>query len=499
MDLQTPKTKRLLGEIARTADRQRAVEGLVSLVTNNYGLHMFDVVEQVKRRLSSDMGTIIRFEGPKFKVSEMVTRTEFENIIRTEIQNIEKTLDETVRDSGLRPNQIDAVIRTGGSSNIPVFKYMLMEKFGAKKVQAIDTFSSVTSGLGVYAHGIEAGEIEARVYTADDLPKGKGQSTEQSVTSVNLELLQRRMLAHEEERSGQTAVQKVLMVLTEGNKLRLARVEADWLQDEETVKLPVAIPDNESRVLTAQVLTLDEPLLLATSFFRFLLTTPGHLLDLQEMRMTAADFYHFRPDEYVSTFGPWEKMKAHEKFLVVTTQGHARAYNLAGLVESIEGPAPLQFDRLAVGLPLLVTGADVTDELVLTLDNGRAVRYCIGELPLRGVQAINRRDGEQLTGATLAESGSEVVLITADGYGKRMQVDEVAVPDRPNTRGRVIVTRNEVRGMVAAPEGEDLWVVTDRKLVGVESGRIPLDGEGSTKSYKFLKGKGLGRVLGFLE
>jgi DNA gyrase/topoisomerase IV subunit A len=137
--------------------------------------------------------------------------------------------------------------------------------------------------------------------------------------------------------------------------------------------------------------------------------------------------------------------------------------------------------------------------LVLTLDNGRAVRYCIGELPLRGVQAINRRDGEQLTGATLAESGSEVVLITADGYGKRMQVDEVAVPDRPNTRGRVIVTRNEVRGMVAAPEGEDLWVVTDRKLVGVESGRIPLDGEGSTKSYKFLKGKGLGRVLGFLE
>jgi hypothetical protein len=135
----------------------------------------------------------------------------------------------------------------------------------------------------------------------------------------------------------------------------------------------------------------------------------------------------------------------------------------------------------------------------MALDNGRAVRYCIGELPLRGVQAINRRNGEQLTGIALAESGQEIVLITADGYGKRMAVDWVDVPDRPNTRGRVIITRNDLRGAAVVPDGGMMWVVTAEKVVGLECGRVPIDDEGSTKSYKFLKGKGVGNVLGILN
>lgn len=501
IDLQTPKTRKLLHEIARTADRQRAVEGLVSLVENNYGLQMFDVIEQVKRRLSDEMATMIRFEGPKFRVSEMVKRSEFEQIIFAETQLIEKHLDETVRQSGLRPDQIDAVIRTGGSSSIPVFKYMLMEKFGAKKVQAIDTFSSVTSGLGVYAHGIAAGEIEAKGYTIDDLPKRPGQAKEQSVASVNLGLVQRRMQAREEEAAGvQREAQRLLLLLTEGNRLLLSKMGDIELSEETAVPLPFQIAPHEKRILAAQTLTLEEPLLLATSFFRFLLTTPGHLLDLQEMGMTAADFYHFKADEYITTFGRWAQIKKQEKFVLVTTQGHVRAYNMEGLIETIEGPTPLQFDRHAAGLPAAILGANPTHELLLALDNGRAVRYCIGDLPLRGIQALNRRNGEQLTGIALARSGSEeVILITADGYAKRMPMDDVAVPDRPNTRGRVIITRNELRGAAVVPDGEIMWVITDRGMAALEIGRLPLDDEGSTKSYKFLKGKETGNILGFLN
>ena len=33
----------------------------------------------------------------------------------------------------------------------------------------------------------------------------------------------------------------------------------------------------------------------------------------------------------------------------------------------------------------------------------------------------------------------------------------------------------------------------------MECGRLPLDDEGSTKSYKFLKGKETGNILGFLN
>ncbi len=310
------------------------------------------------------------------------------------------------------------------------------------------------------------------------------------------------MAAREEEAGGvQVEEQKVLMLLTEGNQLLASKISKDAFTAEEPVDLPVQLPNKEERVLSAQVASLEEPVLLATSFFRFLLTTPGHLLDLKAMGMTAADFYHFRPDEYITAFGRWEQIKQHEKFLLVTTYGHARVYNLEGnLVESIEGPSPVQFDRHAAGLPAAILGANVTDQLLLALDNGRAVRYCLGDLPLRGVQAINRRNGEQLTGIALAQSGGDqLILMTADGYGKRMQIDWVAAPDRPNTRGRVIIARNNLRGAAIIQDGGTIWAITAEKILPLETGRLPLDNEGGTKSHKFLKQKNTKNFLGFLN
>ncbi len=158
-ELQTIENRRRLRDIAQTSDDRQGINALISLVSNNYTLQMFDLVEAAKRKLSEDMATMIRFATPEFKMTEMVTRSEFEKIIRPEIVTIEQHLDETLAASGLRSSDIDAVIRTGGSSTIPAFRYMLVQKFGREKVMATDTFSSVVSGLGIIAHGIKtAGE-----------------------------------------------------------------------------------------------------------------------------------------------------------------------------------------------------------------------------------------------------------------------------------------------------------------------------------------------------
>ena len=52
----------------------------------------------------------------------------------------------------MEPAEIDAVVKTGGSSNIPVFSDMLARIFGQEKVKASDVFSSVTGGLAIKAH-----------------------------------------------------------------------------------------------------------------------------------------------------------------------------------------------------------------------------------------------------------------------------------------------------------------------------------------------------------
>jgi molecular chaperone DnaK (HSP70) len=59
----------------------------------------------------------------------------------------------TVAASGLELEEIDAVVKTGGSSNIPAFSNMLESLFGSERVIASNTFSSVVSGLAIHASG----------------------------------------------------------------------------------------------------------------------------------------------------------------------------------------------------------------------------------------------------------------------------------------------------------------------------------------------------------
>jgi len=83
---------------------------------------------------------------------EMYTRSQFEKDIQELRQQIKEVLLTTVADAGLEPGQIDAIVKTGGSSNIPAFTQMLADIFGMGRVKASDVFSSVTAGLAIKAY-----------------------------------------------------------------------------------------------------------------------------------------------------------------------------------------------------------------------------------------------------------------------------------------------------------------------------------------------------------
>ena len=62
------------------------------------------------------------------------------------MRDVEKVLLDTIAKSGLDIAEIDAVVKTGGSSNIPLFKEMLARIFGVEKVKELSSFSSVVAG-----------------------------------------------------------------------------------------------------------------------------------------------------------------------------------------------------------------------------------------------------------------------------------------------------------------------------------------------------------------
>lgn len=496
LELQTPENRQLLQEIAQTARKPRQIQALISLVANNYSLQMFDLAEQAKRDLSQRIGAMIHMQGPGFNVYEMVTRSEFEQIIHDETQAIENHLLETVRASGLAAEQIDAVIRTGGSSQIPVFQHMLQRHFGLNKVQGIDTFSSVTAGLGIYAHALDAGEIETQVHTAGERPFSERATGQPNVLSVNLEMMQRRLALQEDAGRGEQPAQTVLALLDSRGELGVATLPPQWLAKTEPIPL-VELGDAATlRPQAALAATPDDPLLLVTSHYRFFLLSVRQMLELRELGVSPADFYHFKADEQVCALNRWLALKKQEKLLLVTSKGYLRAYNVENLCESIEGPVPLQFDQPLPGVPLALFGAVAGQEIVVVLDNSRAVRWPLSALPLQGVQAINRRPEENVAAALPVTPGTELVMITAAGYGRRLPGEAIPVPGRPNSRGRVMLSRRDVRGTAALGQEEILWLVTSRGIRPLVVDRLPPGNGSSTKAVRAVRLEPGEEVLG---
>jgi molecular chaperone DnaK (HSP70) len=93
----------------------------------------------------------IRFVGQDIDIWQMVTRSQFEAITRSEWRQIREAVIDTLERSGLEPAQIDAVVRTGGSSSIPASLNLLGGLFGPEKLVEEDLFTGVTAGLGIVA------------------------------------------------------------------------------------------------------------------------------------------------------------------------------------------------------------------------------------------------------------------------------------------------------------------------------------------------------------
>lgn len=490
IELQTQENRRVLEDIARTAQRRYQIDALISLVSSNYGLKMFDQVELAKRNLSVKRGAEIRLDGPDFKVREFVTRTEFERIIRSDILAIESELLRTLDASGLEPAQIDAVVRTGGSAQIPVFHEMLSRIFGAEKVQSVNTFSSVTAGLGVLAHKIETGEIAARAYTPDDVtPPPQARGSRPRISPANLDLIQKRIVLNESSAQNTAdSEDPVAVFLGEGKSLTAVKLEPTQFQ--EIYHSPAGGKQNfslEEFGLTFQPLQvilakLEEKLLLITSQYRFLLVTPHLLLELQSMDMKLNDHYRMAAEETICHVGSWTQIRGKERLLIVTNRGFARAFPLKILRGNVEGPVPLKLDDQPLGLPIGFLGVDSQSDFVLFTRNGRGLRWSVHMLRISGTQVINCGKDDQVIDIALSYPGDELILITVDGYGRRLLAEWVPIPPGPNKIGKSLIAR---RSDLAAIAKDGNWILTNNRFKLANFTDMPIID--STKSKQLLK------------
>jgi hypothetical chaperone protein len=150
-ELGTPINRNILKKAIQAKIAPVRLKALEGLIYNDLAFTFYNRVETGKITLSKEGATVISLEDKNIALWDMYTRHQFESDIHHYLVDVEKVLLDTIAKSGLETSQIDAVVKTGGSSNIPLFTGMLTKIFGAEKVKESNSFSSVVAGLAIKA------------------------------------------------------------------------------------------------------------------------------------------------------------------------------------------------------------------------------------------------------------------------------------------------------------------------------------------------------------
>lgn len=147
----TVKNHDTLEDLAVKSNQPDLVRNLISLIFNDYGFEFFQTLDSSKIELSIKNATNFVFKRPSLYVSQNISKTDFETAIAPDLETSQECINEALNLANLKPNQIDKVILTGGSSQVPVFIDQIKNIFGVDKIITSDHFTSVASGLAIRA------------------------------------------------------------------------------------------------------------------------------------------------------------------------------------------------------------------------------------------------------------------------------------------------------------------------------------------------------------
>jgi hypothetical chaperone protein len=119
---------------------------LYDLIQQNYSYQVFEAIKTFKAELSVRESALL--DIPEIDIQLEIERWEFEAMISPLLFEFEQAIAKILHKAGYRAEDIDLVLRTGGSSLIPAVKDILDNQFAGKVVEH-DPFTSVAAGLAI--------------------------------------------------------------------------------------------------------------------------------------------------------------------------------------------------------------------------------------------------------------------------------------------------------------------------------------------------------------
>jgi len=144
---------KILDCISQGGEAGEKFQRLDDLITHNYSYLVFQAIKEAKARLSDAEETIL--DIPEIDVALPFNRNMLESVIEGMLVQIREVIVAIISETGLKPEDIDLVIRTGGSSLLQAVKRELLDMFPGRVVEH-DPFTSVAAGLAIASfHGYQ--------------------------------------------------------------------------------------------------------------------------------------------------------------------------------------------------------------------------------------------------------------------------------------------------------------------------------------------------------
>ena len=149
--LYTYKAQKEIQKIYEESSEPQKVRILWETVQKELGHTLLNDVEISKIALSKQELISSRLEFLESKPSIAIKKQRFEESIKKDTQKIVDTMVECLKDAEISFTEIELVILTGGSTEIPYIKKELCRLFSNAEISESGKFSSVSLGLGYEA------------------------------------------------------------------------------------------------------------------------------------------------------------------------------------------------------------------------------------------------------------------------------------------------------------------------------------------------------------
>lgn len=143
----TYKNEREVADLLALAGEPEKVERLLAVVQRRLGHHLAFAVEDAKIALSADETAAMPLSFLEAGLAVTATRAEFDHAIAAGVERLYRTARDCIASAGLRPEAIDTIFLTGGSSRVPAVRTAIGRAAPSARLAGGSDLLSVAMGL----------------------------------------------------------------------------------------------------------------------------------------------------------------------------------------------------------------------------------------------------------------------------------------------------------------------------------------------------------------